>query len=143
MVCNPGCHDIDILIGGGCVSRADVAYGFAHELRGLSPCGRRAIESGQVKVTGEMSNAGYQWRFLAAAMGVPFMPVRSMLGTNTIEHSSAQVIDDPGAANRSAWFRPATRTRRFSTCPAATNMAMRRSTASWPTTSSWPAPPGG
>ncbi len=88
-------HDIDILIGGGCVSRVEVAYAFGHELRGLSPCGRRAVESGEVKVTGEISNAGFQWRFLAAAMGVPFMPVRTMLGTDTIKHSSARVIEDP------------------------------------------------
>lgn len=88
-------HDIDILIGGGCVSRVEVAYAFGHELRGLSPCGRRSVESGQVKVTGEISNAGFQWRFLAAAMGVPFMPARSMLGTDTIKHSSAKVINDP------------------------------------------------
>ncbi len=88
-------HDIDLLIGGGCVSRVEVAYAFGHELRGLSPCGRRAVESGQVQVTGEISNAGYQWRFLAAAMGVPFMPVRTMLGTDTLKHSSAKVIEDP------------------------------------------------
>jgi acyl CoA:acetate/3-ketoacid CoA transferase alpha subunit len=88
-------HDIDLMIGGGCVSRVEVAYAFGHELRGLSPCGRRAVESGQVKVTGEISNAGYQWRFLAASMGVPFIPARSMLGTDTIKHSSAKVIEDP------------------------------------------------
>jgi acyl CoA:acetate/3-ketoacid CoA transferase alpha subunit len=88
-------HDIDILIGGGCVSQVEVAYAFGHELRGLSPCGRRAVESGQVQVTGEISNAGFQWRFLAAAMGVPFMPVRSMLGTDTLQQSSAKVIEDP------------------------------------------------
>lgn len=88
-------HDLDILIGGGCVDRVEAAYSFGHELRGLSPCGRRAVESGQVRVTGEISNAGFQWRFLAAAMGVPFMPVRTMLGTDTLKHSSAKVIDDP------------------------------------------------
>jgi glutaconate CoA-transferase subunit A len=88
-------HDIDLMIGGGCVSRVEVAYAFGHELRGLSPCGRRAVESGQVKVTGEISNAGYQWRFLAASMGVPFIPARSMLGTDTIKHSSAKIIEDP------------------------------------------------
>jgi acyl CoA:acetate/3-ketoacid CoA transferase alpha subunit len=88
-------HDIDLMIGGGCVSRVEVAYAFGHELRGLSPCGRRAVESGQVQVTGEISNAGYQWRFLAASMGVPFMPARSMLGTDTIKHSSAKIIEDP------------------------------------------------
>jgi acyl CoA:acetate/3-ketoacid CoA transferase alpha subunit len=95
VLCNPGLHDIDILIGGGCVSRVEVAYAFGHEMRGLSPCGCRAVESGQVKVTGEISNAGFQWRLLAAAMGVPFMPVRTMLGTDTLRHSSAKVIDDP------------------------------------------------
>jgi 3-oxoacid CoA-transferase subunit A/glutaconate CoA-transferase subunit A len=88
-------HDIDILIGGECVSRVEVAYAFGHELRGLSPCGRRAVESGQVKVVGELSNASYQWRFLAASMGVPFIPVRSMLGTDTLKYSSARVMDDP------------------------------------------------
>jgi 3-oxoacid CoA-transferase subunit A/glutaconate CoA-transferase subunit A len=88
-------HDIDILIGGECVSRVEVAYAFVHELRGLSPCGRRAVESGQVKVVGELSNASYQWRFLAASMGVPFIPVRSMLGTDTLKYSSARVMADP------------------------------------------------
>jgi acyl CoA:acetate/3-ketoacid CoA transferase alpha subunit len=88
-------HDIDILIGGECVSRVEVAYAFGHELRGLSPCGRRAVESGQVKVVGELSNASYQWRFLAASMGVPFIPVRSMLGTDTLKYSSARVMADP------------------------------------------------
>ncbi len=88
-------HDLDLLIGGGCVSRVEAAYAFGHEMRGLSPCGRRAVESGQVQVTGEISNAGFQWRFLAAAMGVPFIPVRSMLGTDTLRHSSARVIEDP------------------------------------------------
>jgi 3-oxoacid CoA-transferase subunit A/glutaconate CoA-transferase subunit A len=48
-----------------------------------------------VKVTGEISNAGFQWRFLAASMGVPFIPARSMLGTDTIKHSSARIIEDP------------------------------------------------
>ena len=95
MIGKTAVHDIDILIGGGCVSQVEVAYAFGQELRGLSPCGRRAVETGQVKVTGEISNAGFQWRFLAAAMGVPFMPTRSMLGTDTLKHSSAWVIDDP------------------------------------------------
>ena len=88
-------HDVDLLIGGGCVDRIEVAYAFAHELRGLSACGRRAVETGRVNVLGEISNAGYQWRFLAAMMGLPFMPSRSMLGTDTLDKSSAKVIEDP------------------------------------------------
>jgi len=88
-------HDIDILIGGDCVSKVDCAYAFGHEIRGLSPCGRRAVESGRVKVVGEISNAGYQWRFLAGMMGVPFVPARNMLGTDTFDKSCCKVIEDP------------------------------------------------
>ena len=87
--------DADVLIGAGCVTRMEVAYSFAHELRGLSPAGRRAVESGQCKVVAELSNAAYQWRFLAAAMGLPFVPARDMLGTDTFKHSSAKVVKDP------------------------------------------------
>jgi len=88
-------HDADILIGSGCVDRIEVAYAFGHELRGLSPASRRAVETGQCKVVAELSNAAYQWRFLAAMMGVPFIPTRNMLGTDTFKYSSAKVVKDP------------------------------------------------
>ncbi|RPI78169.1 MAG: CoA transferase subunit A, partial [Chloroflexi bacterium] len=88
-------HDIDILIGGGCISRVEVAYAFGHELRGLSPVGRRAVENGQVEVVGEISNAAFQWRFMAAAMGIPFIISRNMLGTDTFEKSCAKAVCDP------------------------------------------------
>jgi acyl CoA:acetate/3-ketoacid CoA transferase alpha subunit len=88
-------HDIDILIGAGCVSRVECAYAFGHELRGLSPAGRRAVESGQVKVIAEISNGAYQWRFLAGMMGIPFIPVRNLTGTDTFARSSAKQIRDP------------------------------------------------
>jgi len=88
-------HDLDILIGSGCVNKVEVAYCFGHELRGLSPAGRRAVETGRCKVVAETSNAGYQWRFLAGMMGVPFIPTRNLLGTDTLKRSSAKVIEDP------------------------------------------------
>jgi 3-oxoacid CoA-transferase subunit A/glutaconate CoA-transferase subunit A len=88
-------HDLDVLVGAGCVNRVEVAYSFGHELRGLSPASRRAVETGQCKVIGETSNAGYQWRFLAAMMGLPFVPSRDLLGTDTLKHSSAKVVRDP------------------------------------------------
>jgi acyl CoA:acetate/3-ketoacid CoA transferase alpha subunit len=90
-----GVHDADLLIGAGCVDRLEVAYDFGHELRGLSPASRRAVETGQCKVVAEISNAGHQWRFLAAMMGVPFIPTRNMLGTDTLKYSSAKVVTDP------------------------------------------------
>ena len=76
-------HDIDLLIGAGCVNKVEVAYAFGHELRGLSPAGRRAVETGQCQVAAEISNAGYQWRFLAGMMGIPFIPSRTMLKRST------------------------------------------------------------
>ena len=88
-------HDIDILIGAGCVNKVEVAYAFGHEMRGLSPAGRRAVEAGQCKVASEISNAAYQWRFLAGMMGIPFIPSRNMLGTDTWTYSSCKVMEDP------------------------------------------------
>ena len=88
-------HDGDVLIAAGCVDRVEVAYCFGHELRGLSPASRRMVETGCCQVVAELSNAGYQWRFLAAAMGLPFIPARSLLGTDTLEYSSAKVVTDP------------------------------------------------
>ncbi len=53
-------HDSDILIGAGCVDKVEVAYSFGHELRGLSPTSRRAVENGTCEVLAEISNAAYQ-----------------------------------------------------------------------------------
>jgi len=88
-------HDIDLLVAAGCVDRVEVAYAFGHEIRGLSAAGRRAVETGRCRVVAEISNAGYQWRFLAGMMGIPFIPSRNMLGTDTLRKSSCKVARDP------------------------------------------------
>jgi len=88
-------HDVDVLIGSEVVDRVDCAYSFGHELRGLSPAGRRAVEGGKVRVVAELSNAAFQWRFRAAAMGLPWIPARTMLGTDTLRYSVAKVVEDP------------------------------------------------
>jgi len=88
-------HDLDCLIAAGCVGKVEVAYSFGHELRGLSPASRRAIETGQVKVAAEWSNAAFQWRFKAAASGLPWIPAYTMMGTDTFKRSAAKVVNDP------------------------------------------------
>ena len=88
-------HDIDVLHGAGCVTRVECAYAFGHELRGLSSAGRRAVEGASVQVVAESSNASLQWRFLSAMMGIPFILVRNLAGTDTFEKSSAIQIVDP------------------------------------------------
>ncbi|MFD1565838.1 CoA transferase subunit A [Haloarchaeobius amylolyticus] len=87
--------DADLLIAAGAVSKVEAAYCFAHETRGLAPAGRRRVEEGDVEVVAEASNATLQWRFLAAKMGVPFVPARILAGTETFEKSAAKIVEDP------------------------------------------------
>jgi len=95
-------HDCDLLLSSGCVSQIEVAYSLGHELRGLSPASRRMVEQGSVDAVTETSNAGFQWRFKAAAMGLPFMPARILLGTDTMAKSSSAVAKDPFSGKKIA-----------------------------------------
>jgi len=92
-VAGQGVYELDILLGAGCVSALDHTY-IGMEVYGISNCLRREVESGRVKCV-DWSNAGIAWRFKAAAMGVPFIPVRSMLGTDTLKYSAAKVVECP------------------------------------------------
>jgi glutaconate CoA-transferase subunit A len=87
-------HDFEILSAGACIDRCDVAYIVGLEVRGLSPQARRFMESGAVEVT-EWSNASLHWRYKAATMGVPFLPARVNLGTDTFKYSAGKVIECP------------------------------------------------
>lgn len=87
-------HDFQILAAGGVIDRCDIAYVVGLEIRGLSPNGRRLMESGAVRTT-EWSNAGLGWRYKAAAMGLPFLPARVMLGSDTLRYSAGKLIEDP------------------------------------------------
>jgi glutaconate CoA-transferase subunit A len=87
-------HDFQILAAGKCFDRCDIAYVVGLELRGLSPNARRYLESGAVRMT-EWSNATLGWRYKAAAMGIPFLPARSVLGTDTFRRSAGKEITCP------------------------------------------------
>lgn len=87
-------HDCQILAAGKCFDRCDVAYVVGLEARGLSRAARNVFESGEVEVT-EWSNASLAWRYKAAAMGVPFLPARTLLGTDTWARSAARAITCP------------------------------------------------
>jgi glutaconate CoA-transferase, subunit A len=93
-------HDFQVLCAGNGLGRGqtlaavDIAYVVGLEARGLSPHARRVMESGQIACT-EWTNYTLAVRFKAAAMGVPFLPVRSLLGTDTFRHSAARVVACP------------------------------------------------
>lgn len=89
------CHDFDSLVASGSVSKVEVSYSFAQELRGLAPASRRAAEKGEIKVAAEWSNAAYQTRLKAAASGLPWIPAYSMLGTDEFKVSAAMTVEDP------------------------------------------------
>mgnify|MGYP000636772178 CR=1 FL=1 len=88
-----GLQDVDFLLAADLVVSMDITY-VGYEVYGLSPILRRATESGKVKAV-EWSNGAMAWRFKATAMGVPFIPVRSMIGSDTLKHSAAKVVKDP------------------------------------------------
>ncbi len=92
-VAGQGIIEIDLLLAAGLVQTLDITY-VAYEVYGISHILRRAVESGKVKTT-DWSNAAIAWRFKAASMGIPFIPTRSMLGTDTFKHSAAKVGECP------------------------------------------------
>lgn len=93
-------HDFQILCAGNGLGRGrtlaavDIAYVVGLEARGLSPHARRVMQSGEIACT-EWSNYTLAVRIKAAAMGVPFLPVRCLLGTDTFEYSAARVVECP------------------------------------------------
>ncbi len=88
-------HDWQLLAASGNVTKAEVSYGFADEVRGLARPARAAVESGRLQVLSETTNAAFQWRFTAAMKGLSFYPTRSSLGTDTLQYSGSKTIVDP------------------------------------------------
>jgi glutaconate CoA-transferase subunit A len=89
-------HDFQILSagnrkGGKLLGRVDAAYIVGLEARGLSSQARKVMQSGEVEVC-EWSNFALACRFRAAAAGVPYVPMRSMLGTDTFKRSAAKEV---------------------------------------------------
>jgi glutaconate CoA-transferase, subunit A len=87
----------EILIAGGCLRKLECAYiwigvvGSGHNYR-------RALEQGipNCLETEEYSNYAISMRYMAGAMGVPYMPIRSLLGSDIITHNPRiKVAEDP------------------------------------------------
>jgi acyl CoA:acetate/3-ketoacid CoA transferase alpha subunit len=93
-VCGQGVLELDLWLAAGLIKKLDITY-IGLEVYGIPPSLRRAVESGQVETCVEWSNASITWRMKAAAMGVPFLPARSMLGTDMLKYSAAKVVEDP------------------------------------------------
>ncbi len=83
---SPG-GDWDILIGAGCVKRVELAYEADEAFNTVGPRWRRAVERGQIEWE-DYSNFAMVSRFAAGAMGIPFMPIRSLLGSDVLHREA-------------------------------------------------------
>lgn len=80
--------DVSLLVAGGCVSKIDVGW------METGPVINRAVKEGRVKLI-EWSNGALTYRLLAGSLGVPYLPMRYLGGTDTFEHSGARLTEDP------------------------------------------------
>lgn len=87
-------HDMQVLAAGGVFDSIDIAYIIGLEARGLSKCSRNLFEQNKVRVN-EDTNYGLAMRFKAAAMGIPYIPARNVMGTDTFRQGCGKIITCP------------------------------------------------
>jgi len=75
---------VDELIGAGGIARLEIAYGGSGRFAATCIRFRKAVQERTIQVE-DYSNYQMSLRFMAGAMGVPFLPTRSGLGTDIIE----------------------------------------------------------
>lgn len=94
----------DQLIGAGCVRKVQAAW-VGNVITGSAYRFREAVESGQVVVE-DYSNFSLALALLAGAMDVPFMPLRSTLGSSLPETNPAlTTLESPFTGERLAAVR--------------------------------------
>jgi glutaconate CoA-transferase subunit A len=94
-----GAMDADLLVGAGAVER--IIYGGGSLDRfGRLNCINRGIEQGTL-VAEEYSSLSMAFRYLAGALGLPFIPIRSLRGSDILKRlqegapSEIAYVDDP------------------------------------------------
>ncbi|MDD5175310.1 MAG: hypothetical protein PHQ05_02650 [Sterolibacterium sp.] len=92
--------DLDLLIGAGCVHRLEGAYLADGVFAPIAPNFRRFVESSRIEFE-DYTNAAMMARFAAGAMGLPFLPTRSMLGTDMMPGRQGSSVEPGKTAGRS------------------------------------------
>ena len=102
---------MDILVGAGLARRTECGTGNL-ELFGTTYRWRKAIEEGRLEVV-DHSHLAMASRFLAGSLGLPFMPSKSLLGTDILRRKASNgdrsfsVIDNPWNAGEPVVLLPA------------------------------------
>ena len=84
LVCHSNGQGLDVLIGAGCVKRVEIAYAGTGRFAPTCVRFRKAIEQGDIEFE-DYSNYQMSLRFLAGALGIPFIPTNSGLGTSLLD----------------------------------------------------------
>ncbi|MEM0089707.1 MAG: CoA-transferase [Archaeoglobaceae archaeon] len=91
------CEAADVLIGAGLVKKVEVGW-IGYAVAGIAYNYRRAVEQGipnKIEVE-EYTNYTMGLRFLAGAMDIPFIPTKSLLGSDIPNYNSRiKIVDDP------------------------------------------------
>ena len=105
-----GAMDTDLLVGAGGVDC--VIYGGGSLDRfGRLNCVNAAIENGSLRAE-EYSSLSIAFRYLAGSLGLPFIPIRSLVGSDLLAQiqkrngSDAAFIDDPFSGDRWLALKP-------------------------------------
>ncbi|MFQ5849602.1 MAG: CoA transferase subunit A [Candidatus Binatia bacterium] len=88
-----GCNlsiSMDLLVGAGMVRRCESGSGNLERF-GSTFCWRRMVECGEIEME-DFSHLGMVSRFLAGEMGLPFMPTKSLLGSDILAHSAPSTV---------------------------------------------------
>lgn len=75
---------MDLLIGGGLVDIVEIAYGGGGRFANTCVRFRKAVQEGRIRVE-DYTNYQITLRFLAGAMGVPYLPTYSGLASDIVE----------------------------------------------------------
>jgi glutaconate CoA-transferase subunit A len=104
--------DADILVGGGAVARV-VSGGGSRGRFGQHHCRNRGIEQGTL-VGEDYSSLSMAFRYLAGSLGLPFIPIRSLRGSDILARvqeiapSEIAYIDDPFTGDNWLVLKPLT-----------------------------------
>ncbi len=81
LVCHSHGQALDVLIGAGCVKRLEIAYGGNGRYAPTCIRFKKAVQTGAIELE-DYSNYQMSLRFLAGALGIPFISTKSGLGTD-------------------------------------------------------------
>lgn len=92
LVCHSQGQAMDLLVGAGCVSRLEIAYGGMGRVAPTCVCFRRAVQGGALALE-DYSNYQMSLRFWAGAMGLPVIATKTGLNTDIINREGFDPAD--------------------------------------------------